>query len=184
MKISRVTTMTRIGQVVKHPTNKKKLAFQYDASITRAQRRDERGRVYALCVDGKIEKFGGSQAKNGIDGTFSAYFGGFAKGNSERTYCVWNFMRQAIDNGKLVEVYCVWADTVTVPVPTMTGSVEQTITIDFHAIENNFVNEYVSIEGRYPFLNMQESGSKWADTGLMEGYINKDGTIYGSNTSK
>ena len=181
MHISHITTMTRVGQVVKHPSHDKKLAFNYDPAITRELRKDERGRVYALCIDGEIVKIGGSQAKGGIDGTYSAYFSGFAKGMSERTYCVWNFISRAIEYGEVVEVYCVWADTVTVQVPTMTGSVKQTIAIDFHAIENNFVNEYIALEGKHPFLNMQESGRRWVDTGLLEGYINKDGTIYGSN---
>lgn len=181
MKISKINTMTRVGQIVNHDTNPMKLKFKYDAKMTRELRKDNRGRVYALCVDGVIKKLGGSQAKGGIDGTFSAYFGGFAKGMSERTYCVWNFIKQAVDAGKTVEVYCVWADTVTVDVPTMYGHTQQTIAIDFHAIENNFVNEYVRVEGEYPFLNMQESGRRWIDTGLLEGYINKDGTIYGTN---
>lgn len=181
MNIANIKTMTRIGKVVNHATNPQKLAFEYAPSITREQRKDNRGRVYALCVDGEIAKLGGSQAKGGIDGTYSAYFAGFAKGMSERTYCVWNFMKQAIADGKTVEVYCVWADTVTIPVPTMYGAEEQTIAIDFHAIENNFVNEYVRVEGDYPYLNMQESGRRWVDTGLLEGYINKDGTIYGTN---
>lgn len=180
MHISNVKTMIRVGKVVKHNINPKKLKFQYDEEMTREMRRDNRGRVYALCVDGIICKLGGSQAKGGIDGTYSAYFGGFAKGMSERTYCVWNFMQQAIEKGQTVEVYCVWAATVTIHVPTMYGSEEQRIAIDFHAIENNFVNEYLRVEGRHPYLNMQESGKKWVDTGLLEGYINKDGTIYGA----
>jgi len=170
MDISHITTMVRVGKVVNHLTNDRKLMFEYNSAMTRELRKDERGRVYALCVDGKIVKIGGSQAKGGIDGTYSAYFSGFAPKMSLRTYCVWNFMKQAIDSGKIVEVYCVWADTVTVDVPTMTGSIQQTITIDYHAIENNFVNEYVQSEGTYPFLNMQESGRKWIDTGLSEGY--------------
>jgi len=170
MDISYIKTMTRVGSIIKRLDHDKKLKFLYDEKISKSLRKDDRGRVYALCVDGAIVKIGGSQAKGGIDGTYSAYFGGFAPKMSLRTYCVWNYIRQQIELGKKVEVYCVWADTVTVPVPTMTGSEEQTITIDFHAIENNFVKEYVEKEGKYPYLNMQESGNKWIDTGLSEGY--------------
>ena len=86
--------MTRIGQVVKSSNHEKKLTFVYDKNITKELRKDNRGRVYALCVNGEIVKIGGSQAKGGIDGTYSAYFGGFAPKMSLRTYCVWNFMRQ------------------------------------------------------------------------------------------
>ena len=172
--------MKLIGNVVKHDTHPKKLKFNYDNEITKEIRKDNRGRVYAIVVDREIVKIGGSQAKGGIDGTFGAYFGGFAKGMSERTYCVWNFMMQQIEQGKNVEVWCVWAHTVTLPVPTMYGREEQTIAIDFHAIENNFVNEYVRIESTHPYLNTQEAGRRWVDTGLLEGYINKDGTTYNS----
>lgn len=182
MKISNIKTMTRVGKVVDHDTNPMKLKFEYDSNITREMRRDNRGRVYALTVDGTIYKLGGSQAKGGIEGTYSAYFSGFAKGMSERTYCVWKFIKDAISKGQTVEVYCVWADTVTIGVPTMYGVEKQTIAIDYHAIENNFVKEYLRVEGEYPYLNMQESGRRWVDTGLLEGYINKDGTIYGSAT--
>lgn len=170
MKISNITTMTRVGKVVKHDTHPMKLKFEYDSNMTREMRKDERGRVYALVVDGDIYKLGGSQAKGGIEGTYSAYFGGFAPKMSLRTYCVWNFMKQSIEAGKTVEVYCVWADTVTIDVPTMYGKEKQTIAIDYHAIENNFVKEFVRVEGKFPYLNMQESGSKWIDTGLSEGY--------------
>ena len=57
-----------------------------------------------------------------------------------------------------------------IKIPTMYGEEEQTITIDYHAIENNFVKEYVRCEGTFPYLNMQESGGKWIDTGLSKGY--------------
>jgi len=42
--------------------------------------------------------------------------------------------------------------------------------VDFHTIEEAFVKAYVEKEGKYPFLNMQESGRRWEDTGLLEGY--------------
>ena len=179
MHISHITNMTRIGQIIQRTDNPKKLDFKLDSNITRSELKDERGRVYAIVVDGIIEKIGGSQAKGGIKGTCDAYFGGFSKGMSERTYCIWNFMWQAIANGKLVEVYCVWAPTVTATIPTMTGTITKEIPVDFHTIEEAFVKEYVRVESKFPFLNMQESGGKWIDTGLLEGYTNKDGTMYG-----
>jgi len=170
MKISNVKTMTRVGKVIKHDTHPMKLKFEYDSNMPHERRRDKRGRVYTLTVDEDIAKIGGSQDQGGIEGTVSAYFGGFAKKMSLRTYCVWNFMKQAIEAGKTVEVYCVWADVVTTYVPTMYGAEEQTITVDYHAIENNFVKEFVRVEGKFPDLNMQEAGRKWIDTGLSKGY--------------
>ena len=170
MKIDYITTMTRVGELVRRPGHKQKLQLVADATIDKQLLKDGRGRVYAIVVDGEICKLGGSQAKGGIKATFDAYCGGFAYGMSPRTYAVWNYLSQKIDSGCTVEIYCVWADTITVPVPTMTGSVTQTIAVDFHAIEKNFVDEYVQIEGKYPELNMQESGRKWEDTGLLEGW--------------
>jgi hypothetical protein len=170
MNIDHITTMTRVGELVRRDDHEKKLKLIPDADISRDLLKDNRGRVYAIVIDGEIHKIGGSQAKGGIKATFDAYCGGFSYGMSARTYAVWNYLSQHLMQGKRVEVYTVWADTVTVPVPTMTGAEEQTIAVDYHAIETNFVDEFVEIEGRYPELNMQESGRKWEDTGLLEGW--------------
>ena len=174
MKISHVTTMTRVGELVRREDHDKKLKLIPDENISRELLKDNRGRVYSIVIDGEIHKIGGSQAKGGIKATFDAYCGGFSYGMSARTYAVWNYLSQHLMQGKRVEVYSVRADTVTVPVPTMTGTREQTIAVDYHAIETNFVDEYVGIEGRYPELNMQESEPKWGDTGLLEGWPGMD----------
>lgn len=181
MKIDHIKTMTRIGEIVHREDHNKKLMFKLDEKITSAQMRDNRGRVYAIVVDGNIEKLGGSQAQKGIQDTFGAYFAGFAKGMSERTYCVWNFLTKNINAGKKVEVYCVWAPTVTIAIPTMTGELTKEIPVDFHTIEEAFVEEFVSVEKKYPYLNMQESGCRWADTGLLEGFEFKNGSIFSSD---
>lgn len=179
MHISHITTMTRVGEI-QTKKDEKKLSFVPDASITREHLRDIRGRVYAIVVDGVIEKIGGSQDAGGIQGTIGWYLNGWAKGNSERTYCTWNFFTKNCNAGKKVEVYAVWAPLVSVTIPTMTGSVTKEMPVDYHTIEKAFNDEYFEIEQKHPTLNMQESGKRWQDTGLLEGYINKDGTIYGS----
>lgn len=180
MQIDHIKTMTRAGEIKLQPDTKK-LAFIPDSAMSKQQLRDIRGRVYAIVVDGVIEKIGGSQDKGGIQGTLGWYLNGWAKGNSERTYCTWNFFRKNLEEGKTVEIWCVWAPMVTATIPTMTGSMQKSMPIDFHTIEKAFNDEYFQIEGRHPTLNMQESGERWQDTGLLEGYINKDGTIYGTN---
>jgi hypothetical protein len=180
MKISHITTMTRIGEIVSR-IGEKKLALLPDGSITKSQLRDKRGRVYAVVVNGVIEKLGGSQDAGGIQGTIGWYLNGFAKGNSERSYCTWNFFTRAINAGKKVEIYTVWAPMVDVEIPTMNGLLTKTLPVDFHTIEKAFNDEYYEIEKKHPTLNMQESGKRWKDSGLLEGYINKqDGTVYGS----
>jgi len=179
MQIGHITTMTRVGEITKN-LNEKKLTFVPDEKITKEQLRDIRGRVYAIVVNGVIEKIGGSQDKGGIQGTIGWYLNGWAKGNSERTYCTWNFFTKAIQAEKKVEVYAVWAPLVEVTIPTMTGTLTKEMPVDFHTIEKAFNDEYFQIEEKHPTLNMQESGQRWQDTGLLEGYTNKDGTTYGS----
>ena len=178
MNISYITSMTRVGSI-ETQQGQQKLAFIPDPGVDREQLRDIRGRVYAIVVDGEIEKIGGSQDAGGIRGTIGWYLNGWAKGNSERTYCTWNFFTKNCNAGKKVEVYAVWAPMVTVSIPTMTGTIQKTMPVDFHTIEKAFNDEYYKIEGKHPTLNMQESGQRWQDTGLLEGYINKDGSVYG-----
>jgi hypothetical protein len=170
MKITQLQNVIRVGQIVRKEGHDQKLDLIADAGITREQLKAEVGRVYMIVVDGTIFKIGGSQAKGGIKGTLGAYFTGFAKGMSARTYCVWNFMRQCIDRGETVEIYVVFAPLVTAEIPGPTGPVTVTIPVDFHTIEKSFVDFFVASEGKHPFLNMQESAGRWEDTGLLEGY--------------
>jgi len=179
MKISHISTMTRVGEITTQ-SNEKKLVFTPDSKLTKEQLRDKRGRVYAVVVDGEIKKIGGSQDAGGIQGTIGWYLNGWAKGNSERTYCTWKFFTKNCLAGKKVEIYAVWAPLVKAEVPTMTGKILLEMPIDFHTIEKAFNDEYYRLEEKHPTLNMQESGKRWQDTGLLEGYINKDGSIYGS----
>lgn len=171
MNINHIKTMTRIGKIVSRQGHHKKLAFDLDKNLTKELFKDERGRVYAIVINGKIHKLGGSQAKGGIKATFDPYFGGFAFGMSARTYCVWNYLKRSIDRGDNIEVYCVWAPLVTVKIPTMQGTITKEMPVDFHTIEDVFVKEYLKREKKHPELNIQESGRKWEDTGLLEGWL-------------
>jgi hypothetical protein len=170
MEISHVTNAQRVGHIELSITHDKKLAFVPDRGISKERLRNENGRVYFLTVDGDIKKIGGSQCKGGIQSTIGAYLGGFAKGMSPRSYCGWNYIRQQVQAGKNVEFWFILAPTTTAIIPTMNGFIEQAIAVDYHQIETACVAEYLAIEKDYPYLNMQESGRKWIDTGLLEGY--------------
>ena len=170
MEISHVTNAQRVGHIELSKTHKLKLAFVADSGISKERLRDKNGRVYFLTVDGEIKKIGGSQAKGGIQDTVGSYLGGFAAGNSPRTYCGWNYIRQKLQEGKNVEFWFILAPTTVAKIPTMNGFIEQSIAVDFHQIEKACVEEYLKVENDYPYLNMQESGRKWIDTGLLEGY--------------
>ena len=73
-------------------------------------------------------------------------------------------------NENNVEFWFILAPTTTARIPTMNGFIEQSIAVDYHQIETACVAEYLDVEKDYPYLNMQESGRKWIDTGLLEGY--------------
>ena len=170
MNIDYISSMKRVGELTLSPKDSLSLEMNWDKKMTKEMQVDNRGRVYAICVDGVIEKLGGSSCVGGIAATFKWYMKGFNKGNSDRTFCCWNYMFKAINKGKKVEVYAVWAPLVETNIPTMTSEDRKQISIDYHIIEKNFVNEYFNIENKYPYLNMQESGRKWIDTGLLERY--------------
>jgi len=170
MEISHVTNAQRVGHIELSTTHEKKLAFFADRGISRERLRNENGRVYFLTVDGEIKKIGGSQCKGGIQSTIASYLAGFSKGMSPRTYCGWNYIRQQVQAGKHVEFWFILAPTTTANIPTMNGFIEQSIAVDYHQIETACVAEYLKVENDYPYLNMQESGRKWIDTGLLEGY--------------
>lgn len=170
MKIDHVTNAKRVGQIGISTTHGKKLTFVADSSITRDELRDATGRVYFITINGEIKKIGGSQCKGGIQSTIAAYLGGFAQGMSPRSYCGWNFLRQHVVAGDLVEFWFILAPTTKAHIPTMNGTKEVEIALDFHQIETACVQEFLAVEGKYPYLNIQESGRKWIDTGLLEGY--------------
>lgn len=183
MNNNHIRTMIRVGEITTQP-NKKKLVFIPDSKFPKEQLRDKRGRIYRFDIDGKVEKIGGSIDAGGIRSTIGWYLNGYAQGNNESRYCIWNYLTQVINAGKKVEIYAVWAPMVDAEVPTMTGYTKVKIPVDYHLIEKSFIDEYVKSEGTYPKLNMQESGQRWKDTGLLEGLINKDGSIYGSQVIK
>lgn len=170
MHINHVTNAKRVGQIGISTTHDKKLTFVADSAITRSELRDDTGRVYFITVNGKIQKIGGSQCKGGIQSTIGAYLGGFAQGMSPRSYCGWKFCRNEVEKGNLVEFWFILAPMTTAKIPTMNGFIEQAIAVDYHQIETACVQEYLEVEKDYPYLNMQESGRKWIDTGLLEGY--------------
>jgi len=171
MNINTIKNAIRVGHLEKSTTHDLKLVLINDKDISNEDIRDNRGRVYFLTINDEVFKIGGSQAKGGIKSTIAAYQGGFAKGMSPRTYCIWKFCRQQIELGNKVEFYFMLAPKIFVDSPTLSGWKKIETTQDFHLIEENCLEEYLEKEGKYPYLNMQESGKRWKDMDdLLEGY--------------
>ena len=171
MNINTIKNATRVGHLEKSTSHNLKLVLIKDKDISNEDIRDNRGRVYFLIVNSEVFKIGGSQAKGGIQSTIAAYLGGFAKGMSPRTYCIWKFCRQQIELGNNVEFFFMLAPKIVVDSPSLSSWKKVETTQDFHLIEETCLHEYVEQEGKYPYLNMQESGRRWKDMGdLLEGY--------------
>ena len=175
MLIQYVSKAKRVGEIALNPNHDKKLSLVADPHLSIEELRSNIGRVYFITVNGEIVKIGGSSCKGGIQGTIGAYLGGFAQGMSPRSYCGWHYMRQHIEAGNKVEFHVIHAPTTKAKIPSMNSEIEVEIAVDFHQIESACVKEYVEIETKYPFLNMQESGQKWRDMSgpsgkLLEGY--------------
>ena len=61
--------------------------------------------------------------------------------------------------------------TVRTAIPSFSGDVnKKTMSVDYHTIEKEFVDDYYKVNGEYPLLNIQEGGKKWEDLGLSEGW--------------
>lgn len=175
MKINQVSNAQRVGQIKLHPSHPQKLSLEVDSNLPSNDLKSNVGRVYFLTVNGEIKKIGGSQCKGGIQGTIGAYLGGFAPGMSPRSYCGWNYIRQHVVSGNMVEFFFILAPMTKTQIPSMSSYTLINIPVDYHQIETLCVQEFLSVQGKYPELNVQESGRKWRDlsgpTGkLLEGY--------------
>jgi hypothetical protein len=168
MKIKYVKTAIKVGDVVFVNKDKKSLQFNLDSKLSNEDYTNNAGRVYYIVVDDEIVKIGGSQCKGGIKNTFNFYFNGYKGSPSPRTYCCWNYMRKAILDNKKVEVYFTLAPIVSARIPTMIGYEDVQIPVDFHKMEDSAVSEYLRVEKKHPYLNLQESGGKWHATGLFD----------------
>lgn len=165
------TTYNKKG-TVKRQAHPNVMVIDYDPTITVADRKHNASRVYWIVVDGEIVKIGGSNSKNGIDGTINAYLGGTkdtgrgsGKSNSPRTYSVSKYMLESIKAGQKVEIYFANLPQTTLPVYDSQGQVIRTqpVSAAFHDFETALVDEHKNLEGKYPFLNPQEASEKWLD---------------------
>ena len=179
LKMSQTTYNPKSG-TIKRQAHPDVMIIDYDNTIkqdiamfpnARQIRKDPRGRIYILTIDGKIIKIGGSQTKGGIDGTIGAYLGGgkkgkkgAGKGNSKRTYAIWKVLIDAVKAGKQVEIYFKLLPSLEKEIQGLDGTPELLIIYDdYHQYENQLVQNFKKITGHFPKLNTQESSTKWED---------------------
>lgn len=149
--------------------NNNKLNVKFECP--KDERQDSEGKIYLIATNKKIVKFGGSQTKGGIESTINAYLNGFRVGQSKRTYSIWNYLQSELKKNNNIEIWFMKLPTVRTAIPTFSGEViKKTISVDYHTIEKEFVDDYYKSNGEYPLLNIQEGGKKWEDLGLSEGW--------------
>mgnify|MGYP001187060494 FL=1 len=80
-------------------------------------------------------------------------------------------MKQQLDVGKSVEIWFLPLPVVEVNVPRFDGShSKKRVSVDFHIVEKDFVDDFFKTNGRYPLLNIQEAKKTWKELGLSEGW--------------
>jgi len=150
--------------------NNDKLGITY--SCYKDIRKSPFGRIYIIATDSHIVKIGGSQDKGGIESTINAYLrGDIGQSESMRNYAICKYMKKMIASGSSVEIWFLPLPIVEVNVPKFDGTkTRKRVSVDFHAIEKAFVEDYYNYNNRYPLLNIQESRKTWKELGLSEGW--------------
>ena len=119
------------------------------------------GRVYLIVIDEEIVKIGGSESKGGILSTFSFYCGAMAGGPSLRTFGCMYLMREALDQGKKVEIYLIKTTMMPVEVENLTGKVKVMASVSFKYIEDACKAEWLENNEELPAWNFQERAEQW-----------------------
>jgi hypothetical protein len=132
-----------------------------DFCIDEQSLRDDRGRCYAIVVDGIIKKIGLTEDRAGIK-NIAGYCCGNGGTPSKRTTGIHYYIGKELLNGKVVELWCIWAPSVPVSVAGLSAGdniIDSEYSISARPLEQNCINNYRQrTGGRLPEWNMQEAG--------------------------
>lgn len=161
MNISEVNDCIYVGSVKPSDEGRKSnLKMKYNNEVDNSILNDSSGRVYFLVVDGIIKKIGGSGCKDGIKSTMSNYTGGNTGTPSLPRFGINLHMMDNINENKSVDVYMVTSAKVDTEVRGLFSS-EMMKVSTYKEMEEKCVGDYVSVTGKYPDWNYQESNRKW-----------------------
>jgi len=162
MNIDLVKTATKVGNIVlRDDDSNNKIKVNWSLDVSNKILRDESGRVYLIVVDKEIKKIGGSIAKNGIKGTWSAYCSGLTGSPSVRTYGIHTLISECLLVNKSVELYLILSEKVEAKVKGLFGYDSREIGYDFKEMEKKCKEDYTLIAGKYPPWNFQEQNMAW-----------------------
>jgi len=161
MNISKVKDCIYVGSVEPSDEGRKSnLKMKYNKEVDTSILSDPSGRVYFLVVDGIIKKIGGSACKGGIKSTMNFYMSGNCGSPSLRSFGINLHMMDNIDENKSVDIYMVTSSKVDAEVRGLFSSELMKISA-FKEMEDKCVQDYVSVAGKYPDWNYQESNQEW-----------------------
>jgi len=164
MNINYLKNAVRIGHFTRNLSEsvRKNINFTKDASLSKLDYKKNEARVYFICVNKRIVKIGGSNAKNGISGTISPYCSGNGGRPSDRTFGVNQLIERELKKGSSVEMYAQWMPSITTIVPSLTGSKNIHVSFSYKEMEEACVEEYLKLSsGIHPDWNFQEAGRPW-----------------------
>jgi len=160
MKINRVTTATKVGDIVLRNEDSPNLIKTSWVHPQSKFLKDNTGRVYFLVVDGVIYKIGGSQCKGGIKKTMNSYTDCMKGGPSDRSYIIHYLIYRELIKGHKVEIYMITSPKVTAPVTGLYG-VEDREVAAFKEMETLCINQHFESEKFHPKWNFQESNTQY-----------------------
>jgi hypothetical protein len=160
MEINKVTTATKVGDIVLRNEDSPNLIKALWVNPKSCLLKDNTGRVYFLVVNKIIYKIGGSQCKGGIKSTISAYADCMKGRPSDRSYIIHYLIYQELVKGNKVEVYMITSPKVRAPVTGLYGVEDREIAA-FKEMELLCVNQHFESEQYYPEWNFQESNSQY-----------------------
>lgn len=162
MKIDLVKTATKVANIVsRNDDSDNKIKVNWSSDVSDKILKDESGRVYLIVVDNEIKKIGGSMAKNGIKGTWSAYCSGLTGSPSVRTYGIHTLISECLQTNKVVELYLILSEKVQANVKGLFGYDSREIGYDFKEMEKKCKDDYITIMSKYPPWNFQEQNMSW-----------------------
>jgi hypothetical protein len=162
MNIQLVKTAFKVGfLVLKDDSSQNKIKVIWDEQVSSELLKDESGRVYLIVVNNIIKKIGGSVAKNGIKGTWSAYCSGFTGSPSVRTFGIHMLIKEELEKNNVVEIYLINSEMVQAPVKGLFGSEIRKVSYDFKEMEKKCKEDYFELTGDYPPWNFQEKNMAW-----------------------
>lgn len=162
MHIDLVKTTIKVGDIIlRNDESDNKIRVEWCENVPKYLLNDESGRVYLIVVNNLIMKIGGSIAKNGIKGTWSAYCNSLNGSPSVRSYGIHILIREELERGNRVELYLIISEKVQAPVKGLFGFVTKEIGYNFKEMENECKEDYFNIMGEYPPWNFQERNQAW-----------------------